>query len=119
MHVPTADLVRTGSAKQLSSFHKNRPSPRPARFFDETSAATNPRPPWAKGSPRTGALQFARFLDAQIRRNDGNQCGSGALLGVSPSPDHPFYNDHGLVVVFSVNGTDLAKVAEAKIGRWN
>ena len=31
---------------------------------------------------------------------------------------HPFYNDHGLFVVFSVNGTTLTKVAEVKIGQW-
>jgi hypothetical protein len=32
---------------------------------------------------------------------------------------HPFYNDNGLVVVFSVNGTSLTKVAEARVGKWN
>jgi DNA-binding beta-propeller fold protein YncE len=30
----------------------------------------------------------------------------------------PFYSDKGLLRVFSVSGFDLAKVAEAPIGRW-
>jgi hypothetical protein len=51
--------------------------------------------------------------------DDGNYVALTAQNGSARAPDHPFYNDHGLVVVFSVNGTDLAKVAEAKIGRWN
>ena len=39
--------------------------------------------------------------------------------GSGRAPNHPFYNDHGLLVVFGVNGTNLTKVAEAKIGKWN
>ena len=35
------------------------------------------------------------------------------------APNHPFYNDKGLLVVFSLNGTNLTKIAEAKIGKWN
>ena len=38
--------------------------------------------------------------------------------GSSGAETHPFYNDHSLVVVFSVKGTELTKVAEAKTGKW-
>jgi len=31
---------------------------------------------------------------------------------------HPFYNDLGLLVVFSVDGTTLTKVTEVTIGSW-
>ena len=41
-----------------------------------------------------------------------------AQNGSSLAPSHPFYNDHGLLVVFSVNGTTLTKVGEVKIGQW-
>ena len=34
------------------------------------------------------------------------------------APSHPFYNDYGLLVVFRVNGTNLTKVGEVKIGKW-
>jgi DNA-binding beta-propeller fold protein YncE len=48
----------------------------------------------------------------------------GKFLAVIPqngsnlAPSHPFYNDYGLLVVFSVNGTKLTKVAEVNIGKW-
>jgi DNA-binding beta-propeller fold protein YncE len=51
--------------------------------------------------------------------DDGNYVAVTAQNGSARAPSHPFYNDHGLVVVFSVHGTELAKVAEAKIGKWN
>src|ERR1700674_5219559 len=43
--------------------------------------------------------------------NDGNYVALTAQDGSARAPNHPFYNDRGLLVVFSVNGTDLAKVA--------
>jgi hypothetical protein len=39
--------------------------------------------------------------------------------GSNRAPNHPFYNDTGLAVVFAVNGTELTKVADASIGKWN
>jgi DNA-binding beta-propeller fold protein YncE len=51
--------------------------------------------------------------------NDGNYVALTAQDGSARAPNHPFYNDNGLLVVFGVNGTDLTKVGEAKIGKWN
>ena len=50
--------------------------------------------------------------------DDGNFLAAIAQNGSSLAPSHPFYNDHGLLVVFSVNGTTLTKVAEVEIGQW-
>jgi DNA-binding beta-propeller fold protein YncE len=50
--------------------------------------------------------------------------GDGAYVAVtimngSQRPKaHPAFNDHGLVKVFSISGTKLTPVAEAKVGRW-
>ncbi|MBI4273929.1 MAG: YncE family protein [Rhizobiales bacterium] len=50
--------------------------------------------------------------------------GDGAYVAVtimngSQRPKaHPAFNDHGLVKIFSINGTKLTPVAEAKVGRW-
>jgi hypothetical protein len=43
------------------------------------------------------------------------RCTARASHSMAPS----FYNDNSLLVVFSVNGTNLSKVAEAKIGKWS
>ncbi|MGB8574952.1 MAG: YncE family protein, partial [Pseudolabrys sp.] len=32
--------------------------------------------------------------------------------------DHPAFNDYGLLIVFSIKGTTLTKVAQAKVGHW-
>jgi DNA-binding beta-propeller fold protein YncE len=50
---------------------------------------------------------------------DGNFVAVTAQDGSNRAPNHPFYSDAGLAVVFAVNGTELTKVAEAKIGKWN
>jgi DNA-binding beta-propeller fold protein YncE len=64
-------------------------------------------------------LDVGQIVEGLAFSNDGDYVALTAQNGSARPSDHPFYNDHGLVVVFSVNGTDLAKVAEAKIGRWN
>jgi len=56
-------------------------------------------------------------------RNEVYRHGESAVAGPtqdgSPrAPNHPFHNEHGLVVVFSVNGTNLTEVAEARVGKW-
>jgi DNA-binding beta-propeller fold protein YncE len=51
--------------------------------------------------------------------DDGHYVALTAQNGSARAPNHPFYNDHSLVVVFSVKGTNLTKVGEAKIGKWS
>ena len=64
-------------------------------------------------------LDVGQIVEGLAFSNDGNYVALTAQDGSARAPSHPFYNDGGLVVVFSVNGTTLVKVAEARIGKWN
>jgi DNA-binding beta-propeller fold protein YncE len=64
-------------------------------------------------------LDVGQIVEGLAFSVDGNYVAFTAQDGSARPPNHPFYNDHGLLVVFSVNGTDLTKVAEAKLGKWN
>jgi DNA-binding beta-propeller fold protein YncE len=64
-------------------------------------------------------LDVGQIVEGLAFSNDGNYVALTAQDGSARAPSHPFYNDNGLVVVFSVSGTNLTKVAEAKIGKWN
>lgn len=65
------------------------------------------------------ALDVGQIVEGLAFSDDGDYVALTAQDGSARPPSHPFYNDHGLVVVFSVNGTNLTRVAEAKIGKWN
>jgi DNA-binding beta-propeller fold protein YncE len=64
-------------------------------------------------------FDVAQSLEGLAFSDDGNYVAVTAQNGSPRAPDHPFYNDHSLVVIFSVNGTELTKVAEAAIGKWS
>jgi DNA-binding beta-propeller fold protein YncE len=64
-------------------------------------------------------IDVAQIVEGLAFSDDGNFIAVTAQNGSNRAPTHPFYNDHGLVVVFAVNGTTLTKVADAKIGKWN
>jgi DNA-binding beta-propeller fold protein YncE len=64
-------------------------------------------------------LDVGQIVEGLAFSNDGNYVALTAQDGSARAPNHPFYNDNGLVVVFGVNGADLTKVGEAKIGKWN
>jgi DNA-binding beta-propeller fold protein YncE len=49
---------------------------------------------------------------------DGQYVAVTVMNGSNKPKSSPFFNDNGLVMVLSVNGTKLAKVAEAKVGHW-
>jgi DNA-binding beta-propeller fold protein YncE len=71
-------------------------------------------------APRiVNTLDVGQIVEGLAFSNDGNYVALTAQDGSGRAPNHPFYNDNGLVVVFSVNGTNLSKVAEAKVGKWN
>jgi DNA-binding beta-propeller fold protein YncE len=70
-------------------------------------------------APRiVNTFDVAQYVEGLAFSNDGNFVAVIAQNGSSLAPSHPFYNDHGLLVVFGVSGTSLTKVAEAKIGKW-
>jgi DNA-binding beta-propeller fold protein YncE len=64
-------------------------------------------------------LDVGQIVEGLAFSNDGNYVALTAQNGSARAPTHPFYNDHSLVVVFSVNGTNLTKVSEARIGKWS
>jgi DNA-binding beta-propeller fold protein YncE len=71
-------------------------------------------------APRiVNTLDVGQIVEGLAFSNDGNYVALTAQDGSGRAPNHPFYNDNGLVVVFSVNGANLTKIAEAKIGKWN
>ena len=70
-------------------------------------------------APRiVNTVDVGQYVEGIAFSDDGNFLAVIAQNGSSLAPSHPFYNDHGLLVVFSVNGTTLTKAAEVKIGQW-
>ena len=49
---------------------------------------------------------------------DGQYVAVTVMNGSNKPKASPFFNDNGLLIVLSVNGGKLAKVAEAKVGHW-
>jgi len=49
---------------------------------------------------------------------DGKHVAITVMNGSNRAKDHPAFNDYGLLVIYSINGTKLTKVAEAKVGHW-
>jgi DNA-binding beta-propeller fold protein YncE len=49
---------------------------------------------------------------------DGVYLAVNVVNGSNRAKSHPAYNDFGLLQVYTVNGSKLAKVAEAKTGHW-
>jgi DNA-binding beta-propeller fold protein YncE len=64
-------------------------------------------------------LDVGQIVEGLAFSNDGNYVALTAQDGSARTPSHPFYNEGGLLVVFSVNGTNLTRVAEARIGKWS
>lgn len=70
-------------------------------------------------APRiVSTVDVGQYIEGLAFSDDGNYLAVIPQNGSNLAPSHPFYNDHGLLVVFSVNGTTLTKVAEVKIGQW-
>jgi DNA-binding beta-propeller fold protein YncE len=63
-------------------------------------------------------VDVGQYVEGLAFSPDGDYLAVIAQNGSSVAPTHPFYNDHGLVVVLRVDGTELTKVAEAAIGKW-
>src|SRR5436190_3519269 len=70
-------------------------------------------------APRiVNTVDVGQYVEGLAFSDDGNYLAVIPQNGSNLAQSHPFYNDHGLLVVFSVNGTALTKVAEVKIGQW-
>ena len=49
---------------------------------------------------------------------DGAYVAVTVMNGTNRPKDHPAFNDQGLLQIYSIKGTKLTKVAEAKVGHW-
>ena len=63
-------------------------------------------------------IDVGQYVEGVTFSDDGNYVAVVAQNGSSLAENHPFYNDHSLLVLFSVRGTEFTKVAEAKFGKW-
>jgi DNA-binding beta-propeller fold protein YncE len=50
---------------------------------------------------------------------DGKLCGVVVMNGSNKAKDSPFFSDAGKLLLYRVDGTRLAKLAEAPIGHWS
>jgi len=64
-------------------------------------------------------LDVGQIVEGLVISNDGKYVALTAQDGSNKTPDFPFYNAHSLLAVFSINGTTLTKVGEARIGGWS
>lgn len=71
-----------------------------------------------KASRIVNTVNVGQYVEGLAFSDDGNFLAVISQNGSSVAPSHPFYNDYGLLVVFRVNGTNLTKVGEVKIGKW-
>jgi DNA-binding beta-propeller fold protein YncE len=70
-------------------------------------------------APRIAStVDVGQYIEDLAFSDDGKYLAVIPQNGSNLAPSHPFYNDHGLLVIFSVNGTKLTKVAEVNIGKW-
>jgi len=49
---------------------------------------------------------------------DGAYVAVTVMNGSNRPKDHPAFNDFGLLQIYSINGTNLTKVAQTKVGHW-
>lgn len=63
-------------------------------------------------------VNVGQYVEGLAFSPDGKYLAVIPQNGSNLAPNHPFYNDHGLLVVFAVKGMNLTKVAETKIGAW-
>jgi len=70
-------------------------------------------------APRiVNTVNAGQYVEGLAFSPDGNFLAVIPQNGSNLPTNHPFYNDHGLLVVFAVKGMNLTKVAETKIGAW-
>jgi DNA-binding beta-propeller fold protein YncE len=50
--------------------------------------------------------------------HDGKHVAVTVMNGSNRSKKHPAFNDFGLMQIYAINGTNLTKVAETKVGHW-
>jgi hypothetical protein len=70
-------------------------------------------------SPRVvDTISVGQTPEGVAMSHDGNYVAVTVMNGSNRAKDHPAYNDYGLLMIYSIKGTKLTKVAEAKVGHW-
>jgi sugar lactone lactonase YvrE len=64
-------------------------------------------------------MDVGQIVEGQAISQDGKYVALTAQGGSNKTPDFPFYNAKGLVVVFRIDGTNVTKVAEIQAGVWD
>jgi DNA-binding beta-propeller fold protein YncE len=64
-------------------------------------------------------LDVGQIVEGLAISNDGKYVALTAQNGSNKTPDFPFYNAKGLVVVFRIDGANLTKVAQVQTGVWD
>jgi DNA-binding beta-propeller fold protein YncE len=64
-------------------------------------------------------LDVGQIVEGLAISNDGKYVALTTQNGSNKTPDFPFYNAHGLVMIFRIDGTNLTKVAQAEAGGWD
>jgi DNA-binding beta-propeller fold protein YncE len=65
------------------------------------------------------SLDVGQIVEGLAISNDGKYVALATQGGSNKTPDSPFYNAKGLLVVFRINGIDLTKVADVRVGTWD
>ncbi len=64
------------------------------------------------------AISVGQTPEGATMSPDGSHVAVTIQNGSQRPKTHPAYNDHGLVMVYRIDGTKLALVAQAKVGGW-
>jgi DNA-binding beta-propeller fold protein YncE len=73
-----------------------------------------------KNPPRIAdTVSVGQIPEGATMSPDGSHVAVTIQNGSNRPKTHPSYNDHGLVMVYRIDGTKLALVAQAKVGGWS
>ena len=72
----------------------------------------------AKPSRVTSTITVGQTPEGLKMSPDGQFVAVGVINGSNKAKTSPFFNDHGLLKVYRIDGGQMRPVAEAKIGHW-
>jgi DNA-binding beta-propeller fold protein YncE len=72
----------------------------------------------AKPARVVDAITVGQTPEGVAMSGDGAYIAVTVMNGSNKPKNHPAYNDYGLVQIYSIKGTNLTKVAQAKVGHW-
>jgi DNA-binding beta-propeller fold protein YncE len=64
-------------------------------------------------------IDIGQIVEGLAFSDDGSHLAVTAQDGSNRPTSNPFYNPNGLLVIFKVDGPNLTKVAELRVGKWD